>query len=144
MSIPDDADTIAFALKNYLTSMSLQENGWYAWVNSTDESPVTKFDHIGLCSQGNNSLLDCSLQTIWNSTQTGRQYFIYQKGKGNVGAVDLMDTIVTEGWADLPTLFDGAYNCTASVSSPLHSLHLSLAFESLKTQNRCHFEAETC
>jgi len=119
ISVPDDTNSISFALKTYLTSLSMQENGWYAWVNETNGRP-----HLGggLCNKHSNNILDCNLDTIWASPQSGRRYYLRQKGKNKSTGVALIDQIAGFGWADLPTLLDGAYNCTASVSPPFRPI----------------------
>lgn len=115
ISVPDDTNSISFALKTYLTSLSMQENGWYAWFS---EKIVRPQSGRGLCYKHTNNILDCTLDTIWVSPQSSRRYYLRQKGQNKSTGVTLIDQIVGFGWADLPTLFDGAFNCTASVSLP--------------------------
>lgn len=45
---------------------------------------------------------------------TGRQYRFVQQGGGPIGANQVLDQLTSKGWANLPLLFDGAYNCTAN------------------------------
>ncbi len=96
----------------------MQENGWYAWVNGTTDRPHHPME---LCYKHTNNILDCYLNTIWVSPQSGRRYYLRQKGKNKSNAVTLVDEVVGNGWADLLTLLDGAYNCTASVSPSFHA-----------------------
>lgn len=112
MSIPAETNTIAYALKTYLTSLSMKENGWYAWTNGTFNLASTH----GCRQYANNANFCDGPDTVWTSPKTGRKFYIRQKKKRKSTGYQLMNDIMAQGWADLETLFEGAYNCTASVS----------------------------
>ena len=119
ISIPNDTDSVAFGLENFLTSVSLQENGYYAYVAGN-----INIDR-SICRAIIENLYTCDnipKSAIWISPQNARQYSLFQKGHGSSNSVSVLQSIVSNGWADLPTLLDGAFNCTAQVSlSPLSS-----------------------
>ena len=95
----------------------MKENGWYAWVEGNVELGSDD------CSAGNNSVYSCYEKTMWISPSTQRQYCLIKESKGESNAVSLLEQIVANSWADLPTLIEGAYNCTASVSRTPHLPH---------------------
>lgn len=101
------------ALRTYITSESMRQNGWYAvplristeeeYKNLTDSAPTARGWRAGPGVVGK----------IWWSPTTGRQYSLEHKGNPTIDPPDLISSITTQGWANMPTLFDGSFNCTA-------------------------------
>ena len=123
VSIPDDTDDISFALKNYLTSISLKENGWYALVNSRNIS----LGSSGCTRDNGTDFFNCEFAYIWMNPQNHRQYALYKKGNGESNAAPLFKQLLSLGYADMPTLVEGAYNCTAQVRPPFIVIFHALA-----------------
>jgi len=95
--------------------MSLKENGWYGFAGTQNINLL-----LASCRRvknvADNGLYDCPARTVWISPQNRRQYFLQKKGVGKSNGISIISQIISNGWAGLPTLFDGAYNCTAQVS----------------------------
>ena len=118
LSLPNVTDGLDFALKTYLTSESLLQNGWYANivgvynVSQVTEPGCTNITGGILCPQtGDSSQFSKSAGTFWSSA-SGRQYLLYEH-KGNSYSYPILSAINSNGWADMGTLFDGSYTCTA-------------------------------
>lgn len=107
LSLPNTTANLDLALKTYLTSESMRQNGWYAGLVNTSVNGRG-------CSSPETNLYRCPDKTIWLSPESGQKYSILQKTKGTSNGLLLMQQIVSYYWADLITLFDGAYNCTLS------------------------------
>lgn len=119
LSIPEDANNLDLALETYLTGTSLMQNDWFANVNpQTDQAAIKDFTKE--CSEQipNTGIYSCHNDAHYWSHQSGRWYALrHKKGKkGSTGdnSMNVLLKIAQNGWADLTTLFDGAYNCTAS------------------------------
>ncbi|KAL6717251.1 hypothetical protein ACLMJK_005166 [Lecanora helva] len=128
VSIPDDTDDISFALKNYLTSISLKENGWYAYVGR----------NISLLGSGclpvqDTNFFECPSMFLWMSPQNYRQYSFFQRGNGKSNARKLFQQLLSLGYVEMPTLVEGAYNCTAKAGGPL----INVDFENGSIDTSC-------
>ena len=119
MSLPNETQGLDFALKTYMTSESLLQNGWVGVLEGTytaDQTttmvscaPVTGGK---LCAgTGDQSQYSKSAGSFWDQN-TGRLYTLL-KTKGDSYSYPILSAINVNGWADLGTLFDGAYSCTA-------------------------------
>lgn len=114
-------DTIDLALRTYLTSEAMGQNGWYATPGkiSTEEEWNALKDPE--CT-GGETIHGCSTpeavkpQMFW-SPSSGRQYRLWNvdgqpSGISVKTPPELLAKIVEEKWGDLGWMFDGAYNCT--------------------------------
>ena len=118
LSLPNITDGIDFALKTYMTSESLLQNGWVAVILGTWNASI--FTNTPQCANvaggvmcpetGDRSQYQNSNGLFW-SQNSGRQYML-QKKKGDGSSYPILSAINVNGWADLGTLFDGSYNCT--------------------------------
>lgn len=115
-TIPSDANVLAFGLKTYITSVSMKENGWYAHWTPTKLS--LDRSGCGPVAERGGSLYKCPYATIWVSPETGRQFSLYKKKKGDKKSVETLQQITGNGFADLAVLMEGAYNCTAQGKPP--------------------------
>ena len=124
LSLPNVTQGLDFALKTYMTSESLQQNGWYAAITGTFTpeqifAPGMSGGNCAnitggmLCSEtGDSSQYDQSAGLFWSAT-SNRQYIV-QNHKGNSYSYPILSNINSNGWADMLTLFDGSYDCTFS------------------------------
>ena len=102
------------ALRTYVTSESMKQNGWYAVpLKISSEEEYQALVDAAPTAKGWRTGQDV-VDKIWWSPTTGRQYSLEHKGTFTVSARDLMESIESFGWANIPTLFDGSYNCTAA------------------------------
>ncbi|KAL8708378.1 MAG: hypothetical protein Q9220_006759 [cf. Caloplaca sp. 1 TL-2023] len=105
---------LALTLQTYIVSESLRQNNWYAipegystpeqWqgiLNADLNPPVTPPANV----HGNSPP---HVQRRYWSEDSGRVYLF--KHKDDLGTV--LPQLIQSGWANLPLLFDGAYNCT--------------------------------
>ena len=126
MSIPNQTATLAISLKTLLTSKSLGQNGWYAGVRPFDLT-MRPFESGRACPGPPGPVTPvktCGGGPTWISPHTHQMYFLMQeKNKERSDSRHILDQIEDNNWADLPTLFDGAYNCTASGKSVTVSEH---------------------
>ncbi|KAL6712916.1 hypothetical protein ACLMJK_009471 [Lecanora helva] len=118
LSLPNVTDGLDFALKTYMTSESLSQNDWFAVIygyfnaSSFENANCANIAGGVLCSEtGDKSHYDQSGGTFWSSS-SGRMYML-QHHKGDSYSYPIMSAINSNGWADMVTLFDGAYNCVA-------------------------------
>ncbi|KAL8818948.1 MAG: hypothetical protein Q9191_007833 [Dirinaria sp. TL-2023a] len=117
MDINNRTDYLDLALRTYITGASMQQNDWYA----IPEKILTEAEYKNLTnptcanpSQPHGCVtVDIVGETYW-SPVTGRTYRLQNKSHYTVAAPSLLDQIRSQKWADMATLFDGAYNCTAS------------------------------
>ncbi len=122
VSVPNETDTLDVALKTYLTSQALTQNGWYAepdsssWVDPNPYSALQDPSHLapGVCTAVTNSLYTCVGMTEVFSQDTGRTYRVFKRGTGPSDGLYVMQQLESNSWADFSFLFDGAYNCTAN------------------------------
>lgn len=117
MDVNNQTKYLDLALRTYITGASMQQNDWYAIpglilteteYKNLNNTPCTIPSQPHGCPT-----IDIVGQTYW-SPVTGRTYRLQNKSHYTVSANSLLGQIQNETWADMPTLFDGAYNCTAS------------------------------
>ncbi|KAL8810882.1 MAG: hypothetical protein Q9200_002230 [Gallowayella weberi] len=116
---------LAITLQTYLVSESLKQNNWWALPLkiSTKEEYDSLHDPPGGCTiHGCSSPSispSISVDQIYWSPASGRQYRLQHNGNFE-GTGKVLDQIRDARWADLPLLFDGAYNYTflAQVQNP--------------------------
>ena len=111
-----DLTSISIGPKTYVTSAYLQQNGWYAIPGTLAASAQTfradcdagSFNAAGYCSK--------KKQAVYWSSETKRTYTLAHEGStgGKLASTALLNQTAEAGWASLPLLFDGAYNCTAA------------------------------
>ena len=110
------AATFADAANSYSTSDLLRANDWYAVPGDVGPAPLTGCTGFGnqgeafagkLCtaSDGSNTV------SYW-SPISSRSYTLVHKSGNGVAPADLLKSIATNSWANMPVLFDGAYQCT--------------------------------
>lgn len=119
LSLPSKVEGLDYALRTYLTSETMAQNGWsatphigpYEDLNDV-ENPYTGFS----CQMGNNSVCtDSSGAAYYWSRATGHVYGLRAKDprlNGIPSAYELTQDIVNNNWGILEVLFDGAFNCT--------------------------------
>ncbi|KAG8528405.1 uncharacterized protein KY384_007323 [Bacidia gigantensis] len=121
----EQKDTIDLALRTYLTSESMGQNGWYATPNFPNtimtEDQWNNYHPTPNCTtpatiHGCSTPKDAKPDMYW-SPVSGRVYRLWNK-YGDPDSLniktpsELMSSIVSNRWGDLPWMFDGAYNCT--------------------------------
>lgn len=115
LSVPQQTDALSLALDTLLAGESLMQNNWFANVSPPPQASVTD------CIAQGAGIYSCSNDGFFLSADTGKLYALRHKGKGGQGSLNVLQQIASNGWADLNTLFDGAYNCTASGKSRTRS-----------------------
>ena len=122
LSLPNTTTGLDFALKTYMTSESLLQNGWFGAVMGTFTPEQTYSPSVFgpqcanvtggvICSEtGDSSQYDQSGGLFW-SERSNRQYLL-SKHSGDAYSYPILNAINANGWADLATLFDGSYDCT--------------------------------
>lgn len=122
------------ALRTYITSESMKQNGWYAvpvghitkekWdFLQTPQTSCTPSRGVGnLCTQ-----IAPAGDSYWWSPVTTMQYGLKHDGDGTIKPHDLINLTSSEGWADMEALFDGAFNCTSNgwADSPSDLVHFN-------------------
>ena len=113
-SVPAQTDAMALSLNTLVTSESMLNNGWYANA-SPDPQYYYQYSpaHWWYCSEQGPNIYSCKGQGYFFSNASGRYYELKKKKHGSANGVELLQSIAQYGWADMNTLFDGAYNCTA-------------------------------
>lgn len=110
-SLPNQTVGLNIALKTYLASTSMSDNGWWAVPSMGPydlDGPVTCMDENSVCTDPTNST------AIYYSPDTKRSYTLsYNSGYSSVTPYQLTRDLVANQWAPLNVLFDGAFNCTA-------------------------------
>ena len=110
LALPTKTEGLDFAFSTYLLSLAMGKNGWQAYKsqNLTKEEMTTSaaegctWDANNLCGQG-----------FFASPVTGNVYnLLVEKWPNNNDPNQVMKDIISNNWADLSILFDGAYNCT--------------------------------
>lgn len=120
LTLPNATNSLDLALKTYMTSESLRQNGFAASISrhSTPESMAKSLDSptcsniIGgiLCGMTTDIRMRDQTNAIFWSESTHLEYVIYHHG--SKWSYNIMSAINANGWADMLALFDGAYNCT--------------------------------
>ncbi|KAL8785995.1 MAG: hypothetical protein Q9195_008406 [Heterodermia aff. obscurata] len=108
-SLPNQTVGLNIALKTYLVSSSMWDNGWYATPNIGPydlDGPITCMDENNVCTDPNNST------AIYYSPDTMRSYTLNVPNGYGVTPYQLTRDLVGNQWAPLNVLFDGAFNCT--------------------------------
>ncbi|KAI4243527.1 MAG: hypothetical protein L6R42_010723 [Xanthoria sp. 1 TBL-2021] len=95
----DVVKALATTLQTYIVSEFMRQTNWYAV--PLEKSTKEEYD----------ARKDPSNDPIYWSPATLRQYRLAQKGKVTTDPSTMIGDL--SKWADLPLLFDGAYNCTA-------------------------------
>ncbi|KAL8677796.1 MAG: hypothetical protein Q9186_005803 [Xanthomendoza sp. 1 TL-2023] len=112
---------LAITLQTYLVSESLKQNNWWAILLaiSTKEEYESLRDPPGSCTVHGCSTPSIRVDQIYWSPASGRQYRFQHNGNFE-GTAKVLNEIRDSRWANLPLLFDGAYNCTfhAEVDNP--------------------------
>ena len=116
IDIAEKTDHLDLALRTYITAESMRQNGWYA-------VPLRISTEAEYKAQVDASLVEGVARhwsegpevvgKIWWSPVSGRQYSLEHKDDVTIKPPELKNLIISEGWADMVTLFDGAYDCTA-------------------------------
>lgn len=119
LSLPSKVEGLDYALRTYMTSETMSQNGWsahpfigpYEDLNDV-ENPYSGFS----CQMGNNSVCTDHLgSAFYWSRATGHVYSLSPKDPQLAGiptAYELTQDIVNNNWGILEVLFDGAFNCT--------------------------------
>ncbi|KAL8799504.1 MAG: hypothetical protein Q9182_005842 [Xanthomendoza sp. 2 TL-2023] len=104
---------LAITLQTYIVSESLKQNNWWALPLkiSTKEEYENLRDPPGGCTIHGCSTPSISVDQIYWSPASGRQYRLQHNGNFE-GTAKVLNQIRDARWANLPLLFDGAYNCT--------------------------------
>jgi len=121
LSLPKKVEGLDYALRTYVTSEVLAQNGWHAmpvtgpYETLEDvENSVVGGNGFG-CQMGNNSVCTNSAGSAYYWSQaTGHVYNFRNKDISVTGISPyqtLQDT-VNNNWAILEVLFDGSFNCT--------------------------------
>lgn len=93
----------------------MKQNGWYAiprHISTQQEYEDLKNPPPG-CTVHGCTKIDV-IGRIWWSPSSGRQYSLEHNGDSTVTAADLKNQLESQGWASMPELFDGSFNCTAN------------------------------
>lgn len=122
------SDQLQAALRVYIFSEMLRQNGWSAvHISTINQPPLDNLqDFANLCSDSNlveNYNVSASYcnakgvkdRSLYLSPETGRVYRLDYKGvrkNKKVESMELLRQINDRKWADLPSLFDGSWNCT--------------------------------
>ena len=121
LSLPSKVEGLDYALRTYMTSEALAQNGWVSIPSLGPFETVQDVENSviggggGDCSMGNNSVCTNGLgSALYWSQPTGRVYgFTNTNTKwSGVTAYQLLQDTVNNNWAILQVLFDGSFNCT--------------------------------
>lgn len=119
LSLPNVTAGLDFALKTYMTGESLLQNGWFGliigeWTEdklNLNGGGCAKVSGGIICPETtDSSKWDQAAGLFWSNI-SGRQYML-STNKNNRASLSILNAINANGWADLQTLFDGAYKCT--------------------------------
>ena len=123
VDINEKLDHLDVALRTYITSESLKQNGWYArpLKISTEEEYQTMLTTQSPAEKSCNgwTLHGCTVDfkeiknRIWWSSSTGRQYSLEHKGDQTILPSALLPMLTSQEWANMFLLFDGSYDCVA-------------------------------
>ena len=121
-------DQLQAALRVYIFSEMLRQNGWSAvHISTLNEPPLDNLrDFANLCRDPNlveNYNISASYcnakgvkgRSLYLSPETGKVYRLDYKGKRKnkkVEPMELLRRINDRKWSNLPSLFDGSWNCT--------------------------------
>ena len=117
LSLPNVTNGLDFALRTYMTSESLAQNGFHALIIGTFEESTFNQPNCAqvsggiICSEtGDKSHYDQSDGTFWSNIS--KRMYLLSKNSGGGTSYPVLNAINVNGWANLQTLFDGAYSCT--------------------------------
>ena len=120
LSLPSKTDGLDYGLTTYLLSETMAKNGWYACPHlgpypSAASVEAKTYPGWGCTMDSNNVCSTVGDDALYWSQSTGRVYALSQKGgdSNSKRPKQLTQDILSNGWAALDVLFDGAYNCTA-------------------------------
>ena len=114
IDIAAKTNELDLALRTYITSESMKQNGWYAVpLRISTEEEYKALVEAAPTTRGWRAGPDV-VNKIWWSPFSGRQYSLESKRSDTIKPGDLINSIINGGWAHLPTIFDGSYECTAS------------------------------
>lgn len=116
IDIAAKTDDLDLALRTYVTSESMKQNGWYAvplTISTKEEYDAKMANAVSPGAKGWWEGPDVVNKIYW-SPITGRQYSVEHKDDTTISPGDLRSQIESQKWADMPTLFDGSYNCTSN------------------------------
>ena len=115
-SLPNGTEGLDFALRTYVLTTAMSRNGWYAHYSTgytTKFQVEENFSNVDgsaeTCQMDANSI--CGFNAYWSNT-TNTVYSLAKDTGWALTGNNLMETIVTNGWADLSTMFDAGLNCT--------------------------------
>lgn len=105
---------LAVILQTYLVSESLAQNSWWALPMGmiSKEAFDNLHDPEPICTVHGCSTPNINIKQLYWSPQSTRYYRLQYGGSGDGSTGTTFRKIVEANWADLPLLFDGAYNCT--------------------------------
>lgn len=126
LSIPDRTTDLSRALHNYVLSELLSRNKWSGRIQPDTLANASNYPTLDSLETGNfNSGVDCDPATNICTSKLGTTPFFWSPATHRVfslispdfpdydrRAEKMMKDIVTNDWADLEILFDGAFNCT--------------------------------
>ena len=122
LSLPSKVEGLDYALRTYMTSEVMAQNGWASIPTIGPYETLEDVENCiaggnGFCCQmGNNSVCTNSVGSAYYWSQaTGNIYtFAQQHVDSYTGATpyQVLQDVVTNNWAILEVLFDGAFNCT--------------------------------
>ena len=110
LSLPKETQNLNLALKTYLTSEALLQNGWYGLYFMNDDGAG---DAPGTTNFAEGDVFHNSDASLFWSKDSRREYQLVNK-KSSGDPNNLLQTIYDNGLADLSVLFEGSFNCTAS------------------------------
>ena len=121
LSLPSKVEGLDYALRTYMTSEVMAQNGWQAipMVGPYETVEDVESSTGGFsCQMGNNSVCttlsgSVGLAYYWSQT-TGHVYDFHQSNGQYVGSspYQILQDTVDQNWAILEVLFDGSFNCT--------------------------------
>ena len=113
IDIAEKTDDLDLALRTYITSESMKQNGWYAVpLKISTQQEYQALVDAAPTAMGWREGPDVVGKIYW-SPASGRQYSLEHNGGDTIAPSDLRTSIESQGWADMVTLFDGSYTCTA-------------------------------
>ncbi len=118
LSLPSKVEGLDYALRTYMTSEVMRQNGWVAIPMIGPYETVEDVTNVNGgfgCTMGNNSVCtnEFGLGWYWSQT-TGHVYAFHQDNPHDqaITPYQILQDTVNQNWAILDVLFDGSYNCT--------------------------------
>lgn len=118
-SLPESTTGLDLALKTFIISNAMTQNGWNAWPQLwMSREEVSSYEYGADCEFGPENYDVCTNATtgtaLWYSNNTGIAYHLRSNSGASLSSSQLMQDMVENDWSTLPALFDGAFNCTAA------------------------------